>query len=85
MQPVSPVTIQNQIPPITQKEVSEAKNKSVETPGDDVKGSLVNGDDDVVSLSTQQVPAGRRTSISPSIPVSHAEMKALYKAFSVRV
>ena len=81
MPSVKASTIQTQSAPVTQKEAPEKKQKLVES-ATNVDSGAMSIPDDIVTLSTEQTP---QTNTKPSVPVSHAEMKALYKAFSVRV
>ena len=85
MQPVTTRNVQNQTSPTAQKKRSEPNKKSISP-------TTVKTDEgkeislaDTVTLSAPQTENKRSTSSAPSIPVSHAEMKALYKAFSVKI
>jgi len=74
-------TMQAQSAPVTQKEAPEQKRKPVESAAN-VDSGAVFTPKDVVTLSTEKL---LQSDTKPSVPVSHAEMKALYKAFSIRV
>lgn len=85
MRPVNPSNMHNQSVSMAQKELFEQKHKPAEAPANNVDSGSVNAPEDIVTLSTAQTAEIRHVLSMPSIPVSHEEMKALYKTFSVKV
>lgn len=85
MQPVTTSNIQTQITPTLQKKPSEQNQQPAKATPNNIEGNSANLSEDIVTLSTPQIPKANFNPNIPSIPVSHEEMKALYKAFSIRV
>ncbi len=85
MQPVTTRNVQNQITPTAQKKRSEPNKKQIIPHSIKTDEGKEISQEDTVTLSAPQTENIRSTSSAPSIPVSHAEMKALYKAFSVKI
>ena len=85
MSPIKASSTQNPNMPVVQKKSAEQKQKQVETASKNVDSGPADTPEDIVTLSTARAPSNRHESTVPSIPVSHAEMKALYRAFSIKI
>lgn len=83
MPSINSSNIQNQRTHLAQKDLSEQRQNLAEDAAETDAG--YNSLEDIVTLSTQQKPRIDFKPTTPSIPVSRAEMKALFKSFSVRV
>ena len=86
MQPIITGNNLSQSTPAPQNTVTDKNQNVIDLHPVSADGGQKSHPEDTVTISSITANHARQTSTTvPSIPVTHAEMKALYKAFSVKI